>query len=223
MVPLEKVAPNNYNPNRMSPPKYKAFCEFVDSVGFMHPIAVAEPDKSGLHIIIDGEHRYRYLKDRGAKTVPVVILPKKFSGANVESMLASLRFNIHGEDDGIQLGQVYQYAVDGGYSADTLAGALGESVADVERVMSIMHTSATNDVTGDPPDEDGPDDSDEFVTVEFSLPKAVWEDIVEPEIQRVKRIAGINHDTDETIEFGQALELMAVMSSQTPDESIGGD
>lgn len=222
-VAVSKVLPNAYNPNRMSPTKYAAFCEFVDKVGFIGAIAVSPPDAQGIHTIIDGEHRHRYLKERGTTKIPVVVMPKNYNGRNHESMIASLQFNIHGENDGLMLSEVYQHQLDNGYTPESLAAALGESAVDVARVAAVLsegyNANPTEDYSEDE-DEDSDDESDSFVTIELCLPADVWDRIVEPEIRRIMRVAGIKHKSDERIEFGQALELMAVTSAQTPEESL---
>ncbi len=217
-VPIGNVVPNAYNPNKMNPARYAAFCAHVDEVGFMHPISVSPADRNGMYTIIDGEHRFNYLKERGAKEIPVIVMPKNYTGTNAESMLASLRFNIHGDNDGIKLGEVYQAALDANYTPQSLANALGESTADIERITSMLQVDY-GDGGGEVPDD--PDtEGDEFVTIEIALPKSAWENVVEPEFQRIKDVAGIHHDSDEAIEFGRVVELMAALSAQTPEESL---
>jgi len=67
MLDIQKVKPNSYNPNYMSPTKFDELKESIRG-GFDQPIIIRENNE-----IIDGEHRWRALKQLGAKQIPCII------------------------------------------------------------------------------------------------------------------------------------------------------
>lgn len=217
-VDINLVEPNKYNPNAMNPDEYEAFCSFIDEVGFMHPLAVAPKNEQGKYVVIDGEHRLRYLKERGAKKIPVVEMPADYDGQNTDSMLASLRFNIHGTNDALRLGEVYRAATMDGYSPDMLAATIGERVEDVQKMLDMLdYNKSSGEDLPDDEDEDEEDEA-EFTEIIFTVPTLAWKNVILPEIKRMIKIAGIKPKKDETVMFGEALELIAAQSAQTPAE-----
>lgn len=69
LVPAEAIRPNDWNPNIMSDRMYRTLLANIERVGFIEPIIVTRDG-----VIVNGEHRYRALKDLGVKRVPVVRL-----------------------------------------------------------------------------------------------------------------------------------------------------
>lgn len=77
MIPLDKIHPNDFNPNEQSDETFNQLHEEIMEDGFDHPLNVCpcSCDKiSGPHyVIIGGEHRYRVLKLEDTEEAPCVI------------------------------------------------------------------------------------------------------------------------------------------------------
>lgn len=61
-LPFEKVAANDYNPNKVAPPEMELLRVSIDADGYTQPIVVFEESKDK-HIIVDGFHRHRVAKE----------------------------------------------------------------------------------------------------------------------------------------------------------------
>jgi ParB-like chromosome segregation protein Spo0J len=69
-VPICKVIPNQWNPNRQSDHVFEAEKNSIRVHGFIDPITVREVGV-GLFEIIDGEHRWKAAKALGLEFIPV--------------------------------------------------------------------------------------------------------------------------------------------------------
>lgn len=79
-VPVEKIKPNTYNPNRVAPPEMKLLYESVKADGYTMPIVCYYDRSMDTYIIVDGFHRYRimleypdiYEREKGMLPVSVI-------------------------------------------------------------------------------------------------------------------------------------------------------
>jgi hypothetical protein len=85
IVPIDSIRPNNYNPNSMRPNIYSFLKKSIKKRGFVQPIVVT---KDG--VIIDGEHRWKALKELGEPEVEVKVLDLTEAEAKAET----LNFNL---------------------------------------------------------------------------------------------------------------------------------
>ena len=60
-VPVEKIQPNNYNPNAVAPPEMKLLYDSIKADGYTMPIVCYYSKIDDLYIIVDGFHRYRII------------------------------------------------------------------------------------------------------------------------------------------------------------------
>lgn len=72
-LPIDKLDPNPWNPNRMDSVRFKKLVAYLEREGFVVPIVV-RPGKRGRYQIIDGEHRYRAAKELGLPAVPCEVV-----------------------------------------------------------------------------------------------------------------------------------------------------
>lgn len=79
-LPIGKVMPNPWNPNKQTDRQYAAEMESICDNGFVMPIIVRKhPDKKGFYEIVDGEHRWKALQQiaaegkKGKANVPTLI------------------------------------------------------------------------------------------------------------------------------------------------------
>ena len=62
-VPIEKIVPNDYNPNAVAPPELKLLYDSIKQDGYTMPIVCYYDKQSDTYIIVDGFHRYRIMLD----------------------------------------------------------------------------------------------------------------------------------------------------------------
>lgn len=94
-VPIEKIEPNDYNPNAVAPPELRLLYDSIREDGYTMPIVCyydAERDK---YIIVDGFHRYRIMLehrdiyDREGGMLPVSVIDKPLD----HRMASTIRHN----------------------------------------------------------------------------------------------------------------------------------
>ena len=79
-VPLEKIEPNDYNPNVVAPPEMRLLYESIKADGYTMPIVCYYDKLKDKYIIVDGFHRYRVMKDykdiyeREEGKIPVTVI-----------------------------------------------------------------------------------------------------------------------------------------------------
>lgn len=77
LVPVEKIKPNDWNPNEMDPELFNRLVRDIEETGFLQTITVApynNPDEPEIDfIILDGEHRWEAMRQAGFSHVPVVV------------------------------------------------------------------------------------------------------------------------------------------------------
>ncbi len=86
-LPIGKVMPNPWNPNKQTERQYAAEMESICDNGFVMPIIVRKhPDKKGYFEIVDGEHRWKALQQiavenrKGKGNVPTLLQNKEIPG-----------------------------------------------------------------------------------------------------------------------------------------------
>lgn len=81
-VPIEKVKPNDYNPNAVAPPEYELLYDSIREDGYTMPIVCYRDEGKDEYIIVDGFHRYRIMLDhddiraREGGMLPVTVIDK---------------------------------------------------------------------------------------------------------------------------------------------------
>ena len=81
-VPIEKVKPNDYNPNAVAPPEYELLYDSIREDGYTMPVVCYRDEDRDEYIIVDGFHRYRIMLDhddiraREGGMLPVTVIDK---------------------------------------------------------------------------------------------------------------------------------------------------
>ena len=81
-VPIEKVKPNDYNPNAVAPPEYELLYDSIREDGYTMPVVCYRDEDKDEYIIVDGVHRYRIMLDhddiraREGGMLPVTVIDK---------------------------------------------------------------------------------------------------------------------------------------------------
>lgn len=71
-IPTDRIEPDPANPNQMTESVLEALRQDIESKGFVQPVLVRPTEDHG-YVIVDGEHRWRVLRDAGIETVPCVV------------------------------------------------------------------------------------------------------------------------------------------------------
>ena len=94
-VPLEKIRPNEYNPNSVAPPEMRLLYDSIKQDGYTMPIVCYYDADKDMYDIVDGFHRYRIMlehKDiyeREGGQIPVSVIDKPID----ERMASTIRHN----------------------------------------------------------------------------------------------------------------------------------
>jgi len=89
LLPIDKVHPNSWNPNKQSDRQFQAEIESILSNGFLAPILVRKSNKGWE--ILDGEHRRKAMqiiidqKMVGSKNVPALVADKKIPAIVIDA------------------------------------------------------------------------------------------------------------------------------------------
>ena len=94
-VPIEKIKPNNDNPNSVAPPELKLLYESIKEDGYTMPIVCYYAKEQDVYVIVDGFHRYRIMLDhedifkREKGRLPVSVIEKPLD----QRMASTIRHN----------------------------------------------------------------------------------------------------------------------------------
>lgn len=89
-IPIKTIIPNQYNSHTMLKSTYTALKDNIQQNGFIGAILVRQhPLKKGKYEIIDGEKRYRILRELKQTEIPVIILEYN----DINSTINMIRFN----------------------------------------------------------------------------------------------------------------------------------
>ena len=126
IVPIDSIHPNKWNPNVMKGSVYEALKKSITKVGFIQPVIVT---KDG--IIIDGEHRWKALKEGGATEVEVKVVDISEWEAKIQTVNLNM---IKGTLDSLKLGKLL-LEVEIEVGKDLLADSIALEKRQVEKAI----------------------------------------------------------------------------------------
>ena len=94
-LPIEKVRPNNYNPNKVAPPEMRLLYESIKEDGYTMPVVCYYVKSQDIYLIVDGFHRYQVMMDhpdiyeREQGLLPVSVIEKPID----KRMASTVRHN----------------------------------------------------------------------------------------------------------------------------------
>ena len=144
-VPIEKIAPNDYNPNVMAPPEIKLLYDSIREDGYTMPIVCYYDKENDNYVIVDGFHRYRVMLDypdiyeREGGLVPVSVIDKPISGR----MASTIRHNrARGSHDVDLMSNIIRDLHDLGRSDAWISKHLGMDKDEILRLKQITGLAA---------------------------------------------------------------------------------
>lgn len=103
-IKINKIKPNNYNPNKMTEERYKELIEEIKYLGRIPKPIILDTD----YTIIDGEHTYKASKELKLKEIPCEIV----EADEFEKRRLTYKYNQHGEHDKVLLGAMFKQMLD---------------------------------------------------------------------------------------------------------------
>jgi ParB-like chromosome segregation protein Spo0J len=90
MVPVSKVASNEYNPNEVASEEMKLLATSMEEDGVTQPVVAFYDATIDTYIVVDGFHRYSLMKDYfECEEIPVVVIDKSIQ----DRMASTIRHN----------------------------------------------------------------------------------------------------------------------------------
>lgn len=135
LVPIEKVRPNDYNPNHVSDNNMELLKTSVLANGMCYAIPTAYDDDLEQYVIIDGFHRHLlFWKMLGAKIVPIIDLQL----TPAQRVEATVQFNrARGVHETELMGDLVRKLVDMGVPDEEIAKKLGMEMEEAYRLKQI--------------------------------------------------------------------------------------
>lgn len=144
-VPIEKIEPNDYNPNSVAPPELALLYDSIKEDGYTMPVVCyydAEKDK---YIIVDGFHRYRIMLDypdiyeREGGKLPVSVIDKPID----HRMASTIRHNrARGSHDIDLMSNIIAELHELGRSDSWISKHLGMDMDEILRLKQITGLTA---------------------------------------------------------------------------------
>lgn len=138
---LSKIKFDEKNPNNMSEIHQKALDNTITKYGFAVEPWVNE-EKDGTYLVIDGEHRIRFLMENGEKEVQAKVF--KVSYTDVQ-MLRQVANKLRGEHDRKKDAAEYKSIFDAGF-LDEFSLLSGESTVNLQKIIETEFNFATEPV-----------------------------------------------------------------------------
>jgi ParB-like chromosome segregation protein Spo0J len=221
-VSIEDCIPNDWNMNKVEPRMYEKLMlvikETRDEAGRIPPITVRpHPHKRKRLQIIDGEHRWKILQELGCLEIDVTVM--YVSTLRAMSLTAELNYN-RGEPDmekypAYLARMMREFEVTPQYLGERLSDSADEIVSYIEASkLDVDDIRFRDDEDEDETRTKDASERDDLVEFKFVARRGAAE-VIERELARLKSHLGGGKN-----ERGRAFEMMAVLSSQTPDNSI---
>ena len=138
-VPLDKVQPNDYNPNSVAKVEMGLLYKSIKHDGYTQPIVTIYDEDKDKYIIVDGFHRYftaqrnKDILDRNKGLLPIVVIEKDIN----ERMAATVRHNrARGEHSVSGMANMVFDMLDNGWSEEDICNHLG---MEPEEVLKLKH------------------------------------------------------------------------------------
>jgi ParB-like chromosome segregation protein Spo0J len=139
-VPLDKVSPNDYNPNTVARIEMGLLCTSIRHDGYTQPIVTVYDPDADKYVIVDGFHRYFVMKtnkdvyDACEGMLPVVVLNK---GMN-DRMASTIRHNrARGKHTVQGMSAMVFDLLQNGWSDEEICNELGMGPEEILRLKHI--------------------------------------------------------------------------------------
>jgi len=138
-VPIEKVTPNNYNPNSVAPVEMKLLKLSIAEDGYTQPVVTIYDPDLDVFVIVDGFHRYFTMKsnkdiyDKYNGMLPIVVISKSINNRMASTVRHNRARGKHSVDG--MSNMVFQM-LDEGWDDSTICNQLG---MEPEEIIKLKH------------------------------------------------------------------------------------
>jgi len=139
-VPLEKVQPNDYNPNLVASIELHLLYISIKHDGYTQPIVTIYDPGLDKYIIVDGFHRYYVMKshqdilDSCGGLLPIVVIDKSIN----DRMASTIRHNrARGKHSTNGMSNLVFQMLDNGWSDADICNELGMEAEEILRLKHI--------------------------------------------------------------------------------------
>ena len=144
-IPIEKIVPNDYNPNAVAPPEMRLLYDSIKEDGYTMPIVCYYSKEKDVYVIVDGFHRYRVMKEhkdiyeREHGMLPVTVIEKSLSNR----MASTIRHNrARGSHDVDLMSNIVKELHELGRSDAWISKHMGMSKDEILRLKQITGLAA---------------------------------------------------------------------------------
>lgn len=138
-IPIDKVCPNDYNPNSVAKIEMGLLYKSIKHDGYTQPIVTIYDEAQDKYIIVDGFHRYYTCKtnkdifDKNKGHLPCVVIEKDIN----ERMAATVRHNrARGSHSVSGMGSMVFEMLENGWSEENICNHLG---MEPEEILKLKH------------------------------------------------------------------------------------
>ena len=138
-IPIEKVEPNDYNPNSVASIEMQLLYKSIEHDGYTQPIVTIYDPEKGKYIIVDGFHRYYVCKmnsdimEKNHRMLPIVVIDKDIN----ERMASTVRHNrARGEHSVDGMGSLVFSMFENGMTDAEICNELG---MEPEEILKLKH------------------------------------------------------------------------------------
>lgn len=138
-IPIDKVEPNDYNPNAVANKEMKLLYTSILHDGYTQPIVTIWDEEKEKYIIVDGFHRYFTCKtqedilERNKGHVPIVVIEKDIN----DRMASTVRHNrARGEHSITGMGNMVFELLQNGWTDSEICNHLG---MEAEEILKLKH------------------------------------------------------------------------------------
>jgi ParB-like chromosome segregation protein Spo0J len=138
-VPIDKVEPNDYNPNSVAKVEMGLLYKSIKHDGYTQPIVTIFDEEKQKYVIVDGFHRYftckhnKDIQDRNKGLLPIVVIEKDIN----ERMAATVRHNrARGSHSISGMSSMVFEMLQNGWSDEHICNHLG---MEAEEILKLKH------------------------------------------------------------------------------------
>jgi hypothetical protein len=138
-IPIDKVSPNDYNPNSVAKIEMGLLYKSIKHDGYTQPIVTIYDKEKDKYVIVDGFHRYFTFKtnkdiyERNKGHLPCVVIEKDIN----ERMAATVRHNrARGEHSVAGMGNMVFEMLENGWTETEICNHLG---MEPEEILKLKH------------------------------------------------------------------------------------
>lgn len=139
-VPVEKVCPNQYNPNSVARAEMKLLYTSILHDGYTQPVVTIYDEDRDMYVIVDGFHRYYTCKtnddirERNRGYLPIVVIDKDIN----DRMASTVRHNRARGKHSVQgMSSMVFSMLENGWSDEAICNELGMEPEELLRLKHI--------------------------------------------------------------------------------------